>query len=92
MKVPIASTAGYTTTDPCLGIDKTTGDTLAVFCFPDEKTAWAADIWATIVEGKNTPFNLAEINTPGDEATHVHNPEMTPLFQFECLKQGFRRI
>lgn len=93
VKLPASiNKAGFTTTDPCLGVDKATGDTWLYFVSDRKDGLGGLDIWATIVKGKNnfsTPFNLTEINTPGDEATPMfHNPSQTLYFSSNG-KQGF---
>ena len=89
---PSINKRGYTTTDPRLGVDKETGETWLFFVSDRNDGIGGLDIWASIVkEGKDfsAPFNLTEINTPGDEVTPMfHTPSQTLYFSSNG-KQGF---
>ena len=83
---------GYTTTDPQLGVDQHTGKTWLFFVSDRKGGKGGLDIWASVDNGANgfsTPFNLSEINTPGDEITPMfHYPSQTLYFSSNG-KQGF---
>ncbi len=89
---PSINKPGFTTTDPCLGVDQATGNTWLYFVSDRNDGMGGLDIWATVVKDKNSfsaPFNLTEINTPGDEATPMfHAPSQTLYFSSNG-KQGF---
>lgn len=75
---------GYTVTSPCLGRDEATKKTWLYFVSDRPDGKGGLDVFATILETDSTysdPFNLKEINTPGDEMTPMfHNFSQTLYF------------
>ena len=83
---------GFTTTDPKLGTDRATGQTWLFFASDRDGGMGGFDLWASVVENDTTfsqPFNLTELNTPGDEITPLfHTPGQTLYFSSNG-RQGF---
>lgn len=75
---------GYTVTSPCLGFDEANQETWLYFVSDRPDGKGGLDIFATILENDSTysdPFNLKDINTPGDEMTPMfHNFSQTLYF------------
>jgi hypothetical protein len=84
--------SGFTTTDPRLGYDQSSGKDWLFFVSDRPGGAGGLDIWATVLASDgsfSTPFNLKEINTPKDDITPVFHTLSQTLYFSSNGRQGF---
>lgn len=84
-KLPdFVNAAGYTSTQPTIGYDKTTDKEILYFSSDREGGKGKLDIWYSIIDNKDNftkPANLTSINTKEDELTpFFHIPSSTLYF------------
>lgn len=93
VKMPASiNKSGFTVTDPRLGIDQATGETWLYFVSDRPGGVGGLDIWVSKIlnDGKfGEPFNLAGVNTAGDDITPMFHNSIQTLYFSSNGRQGF---
>jgi tetratricopeptide (TPR) repeat protein len=91
IKLPeLINIPGFTTTQPNVGIDKSSGNQVLYYASDRSDGKGKLDIWSTQIlvdQSYTNPVNLSEINTIGDDVTpFFHNKTNTLYFSTDGLK------